>query len=354
MPHHGRRRSRTTIAGITALTALAVLVPWAPRARAGDDTPDDSSPLEHIDPALAATVEAAPSDASRVAVEVVTSDTTAARAQVRALAGTITGSIPGEVLQVSIAAGQVEALAAAPAVQTVRQPLIANRPVTQQIEFGPVTGQNVGVINAEAWHTAGITGAGVKVGIVDFFDLSLWNPAEHGPLPDPSHRMCLDTSGSAFCPITNGPRRRSTASPSPRSSATWHPTSNCSSPRSAPRATCGSRSTGSPTTESRSSPARWAPPTTGRATAPARWRRSSITPPLGASPGSTRPATTLRARTAGSATASTETDTWTSAPGPDGRHRAATRAPHEHCGRRPPASGSTACAGPTGPWHRRR
>ena len=41
----------------------------------------------------------------------------------------------------------------------------------------------------------------MKVGIVDFFDLSLWNPAEHGPLPDAAHRMCLDTSGLGLLPI---------------------------------------------------------------------------------------------------------------------------------------------------------
>jgi hypothetical protein len=38
------------------------------------------------------------------------------------------------------------------------------------------------------------------VGIIDFFNLALWNASEQGPLPDHEHRMCLDTSGSGFCP----------------------------------------------------------------------------------------------------------------------------------------------------------
>lgn len=203
MPPYGRRRSRsrTTVAGLATLGVLASLAPLTPKVSAAES----AGPLEQTDPALAADVESAPSDTTRIPVEIVTSDPTAARAQVRALAGTITGSVPGEVLQVSIPAGNVEALAVAPAVQTVRRPLIANRPVHPRTEFGPVVGQNVAVINAGAWHTAGITGAGVKVGIVDFFDLSLWNPAEHGPLPDASHRMCLDTSGSGFCPSSGVP-----------------------------------------------------------------------------------------------------------------------------------------------------
>jgi hypothetical protein len=84
----------------------------------------------------------------------------------------------------------------------VRRPLIANRPVATRGELGPITGQNVAIINASAWHAAGITGAGVRVGIVDFFDLSLWKPAENGPVPDAAHRLCIDNSGSGFCPST--------------------------------------------------------------------------------------------------------------------------------------------------------
>ena len=51
-------------------------------------------------------------------------------------------------------------------------------------DLGPVTGEQVAVTNAAAWHAAGIRGAGVKVGVIDFFDVErYWNPSEHGPLP---------------------------------------------------------------------------------------------------------------------------------------------------------------------------
>lgn len=52
-------------------------------------------------------------------------------------------------------------------------------------EFGPVTGEAVAITGADAWHTAGIDGAGVRIGVIDFFDTKYWNPDEHGPLPQP-------------------------------------------------------------------------------------------------------------------------------------------------------------------------
>ena len=52
------------------------------------------------------------------------------------------------------------------------------------VEFGPLTGGEVAITNADAWHAAGIDGTGVKVGVIDFFDVtSFWNEAEHGPRP---------------------------------------------------------------------------------------------------------------------------------------------------------------------------
>ncbi len=38
---------------------------------------------------------------------------------------------------------------------------------------------------------AGITGT-TRVGIVDFFDLAVWNPSENGPVPDAAHQFCPD------------------------------------------------------------------------------------------------------------------------------------------------------------------
>lgn len=50
--------------------------------------------------------------------------------------------------------------------------------------FGPTAGSEVAITNAAAWHAAGIDGSGIKVGVIDFFDVTrFWNVAEHGPTP---------------------------------------------------------------------------------------------------------------------------------------------------------------------------
>lgn len=51
-------------------------------------------------------------------------------------------------------------------------------------EFGPTESAAVELTNAGAWHDAGYDGTGVKVGVIDFFDIPMyWKPAEHGPVP---------------------------------------------------------------------------------------------------------------------------------------------------------------------------
>ncbi len=197
MPPAGGGRRRTFI-------AILIVTTLAPTGGQGHSVvrAADGDGIEITDPGLIDAIESSSDGTSRVVVEVVTGDTSAARAQLRPLAGIVTGWITDELLQVSIPVGQLQRLAAAADVQTVRRPLIANRPVTATVERGPITGQNVAAINASAWHAAGIAGAGVKIGIVDFFDLSLWKPAENGAVPDAAHRLCIDNSGSGFCPST--------------------------------------------------------------------------------------------------------------------------------------------------------
>ncbi|MCB1000250.1 MAG: S8 family serine peptidase [Acidimicrobiales bacterium] len=171
------------------------------RADAGPTVGD----LDQVtDPALLAELADAP-PSERVVVEVVTDDVAGARADAIELGGVIVGSVPGEVVQVSLAASRVDDLAAADDAQVVRKPLMANRPVTGSVDLGPVTGENVAVTQAAAWHAQGLRGAGVRIGIVDFFDLTLWDPAEQGPNPAAAGRaFCLDTSGSAFCSSASG------------------------------------------------------------------------------------------------------------------------------------------------------
>jgi len=203
----GARPLARTCVAIALATVLAA--PGTAAATPSDDGPATNGG-EITDPALLDELaDAAPGD--RVVVEVLTDDVAGARAAAKALGGVVTGSVPGEVVQVSIAASRVDELAAVDDADGLRRPLIANRPVTgliessgsasddPRLELGPVTGENIAVTDAKAWHDAGIRGAGVRIGIVDFFDLTLWNPVEHGPLPPAGRRFCLDSSNSGFC-----------------------------------------------------------------------------------------------------------------------------------------------------------
>jgi hypothetical protein len=60
--------------------------------------------------------------------------------------------------------------------------------------FGPTTGGEVAITNAATWHAAGIDGTGVKIGVIDFFDVAKhWNVTEHGPMPVAGvTAMCLN------------------------------------------------------------------------------------------------------------------------------------------------------------------
>ena len=60
--------------------------------------------------------------------------------------------------------------------------------------FGPTTGSEVALTGADAWHAAGIDGTGIRVGVIDFFDASMyWDISEHGPVPIPGvTAICLD------------------------------------------------------------------------------------------------------------------------------------------------------------------
>ena len=191
----GVRQGMAAVA-VAASTCLAVVTPAdvsaAPPAPAGSIADD-----ELTDPSLLVELDTA-SAGERVVVEVLTDDPVGARSTAISLGGVITGSVPGEVLQVSIAASRVDDLLDLAGADDVRLGRIANRPVTQielqqlqRSEFGTFAGENIDAIDANLWHEAGIRG-GVRVGIIDFFDRSLWNPGEHGEWPE-ERRFCLDT-----------------------------------------------------------------------------------------------------------------------------------------------------------------
>jgi hypothetical protein len=128
----------------------------------------------------------------------------AAIAAVGAAGGAVRAAAPGGVVLADVPASQVAVIDEATA-GYVRAPLMVDarpagerpageRPAGERpMQFGPTTGGAASTVGAAAWHAAGLRGGGVKVGIVDFFDVSLyWNTAEMGPNPVAAgHARCI-------------------------------------------------------------------------------------------------------------------------------------------------------------------
>ena len=97
-------------------------------------------------------------DDVRAVLETVPGGAPEAQAEVTSLGGTVESRYGGLVQQL-VPPGSLEELSQDPAVQRVRPPL---RPVPDSVD-----GQEVGALNATPWQAAGVTGAGVKLGIID-------------------------------------------------------------------------------------------------------------------------------------------------------------------------------------------
>ncbi len=129
-------------------------------------------------------------------------------ALVEALGGTVDGSVPGEVVEALVPADRLVELEAAPGVESVRPPLLANAlldstPSAPTELVGPIVGEEIAKTKANLWHAAGTTGAGVKVGVVDYFDNGAWSSAQStGEVPTPADTFCR-WYGSA-CDIWTG------------------------------------------------------------------------------------------------------------------------------------------------------
>ena len=114
------------------------------------------------------------------------------------LGGQINGQAGTNELQALVPYRSLVRLEHDPGILSVRVPLLANEPVRlsdgpvkRSASFASVVGEEVSKTNASSWQAAGITGAGVKVGIVDFFDQAAWSSAENaGEVPSPSGVFC--------------------------------------------------------------------------------------------------------------------------------------------------------------------
>ena len=119
------------------------------------------------------------------------------------LGGTVTGVAPGTVVQAKVPIAVLTNLQSTPGVDFLRRPVNVNvRPATIAVpQAGPVTTEAVSVMKADAWHQAGRTGAGVKVGIIDFFNAEKWDAqARSGEVPAVAGTFCIK-HGVATCAV---------------------------------------------------------------------------------------------------------------------------------------------------------
>jgi len=125
------------------------------------------------------------------------------RSVITDLGGTVEGEIEG-LVQALVPFDRLVALESHDGVQFVRPPLEANVPILPPSDEAAApqngsstVGEEVAKSNADAWHAAGYTGAGVNVGIVDGFDGTLWSNAQAaGELPTATGTFC-QCDGSA-------------------------------------------------------------------------------------------------------------------------------------------------------------
>jgi hypothetical protein len=138
-------------------------------------------------------------EGERVLVEVLyTGEAAGARRQIEDAGGIVNGEAGTSLLQAMVPFRNLVSLEGATGIASIRLPVVANQPIgqpdTQAGSGGSasvVAGQELTKTNATAWLADGITGAGVKVGIIDFFDQSAWNAAQAaGELPLPAGTFC--------------------------------------------------------------------------------------------------------------------------------------------------------------------
>ena len=163
----------------------------------------DGASIEHLDRlALAITVEILNTSAGEL---------TSALHAVAAVGGTVVATAPSRVMLARVPAVSVGDLVGELGGRIRRPVRLDVRPEQPNPEFfGPTSGSEVDITNADDWHAAGLTGAGVKVGVVDFFDVNAyWNVGEMGPAPIANvTARCLsegvDCSGEFFDGIDSG------------------------------------------------------------------------------------------------------------------------------------------------------
>ena len=146
--------------------------------------------------------------------------TDALTAIVEAAGGTVNGSIEGVLVQARVPADRLAALEARPEVDYVSTPGRVDIPQdedqgssrdgrdggTQTGQgLGPRLGEHVGVTAAGAWHTAGVRGAGVKIGIIDGYGSAWATSQAAGEVPAPAGMICRIEGTNCDSVMLTGP-----------------------------------------------------------------------------------------------------------------------------------------------------
>lgn len=147
-------------------------------------------------------------DGDRIRVEVAFDDEAAARAAVDAAGGADVVTIVDGLLAADVPADEVAALQADPAVSTVSLPVALTAPPESTVAPTQTAGSKGGDVydktQVQRWHDIGLTGAGVSVGIVDYFDRETWRDARRkSEVPDASGTFCR--WGGRTCNVYDSP-----------------------------------------------------------------------------------------------------------------------------------------------------
>jgi hypothetical protein len=157
------------------------------------------------------------SSTDSVVVEVVfrPGDGDEARGAVARFGGEPEGTIPGQLVQARVPVSALTAIEDDPAVRYVRPPNDYAEPAGSQEDSlepvsartGPNLGEQVQKTNAAAWHAAGITGNGIKVGIIDSFNSSAYDAAvDAGEIPAASGTFCRVNGSDCSSTMFTGDR----------------------------------------------------------------------------------------------------------------------------------------------------
>jgi Ca2+-binding RTX toxin-like protein len=208
------------LAGLLALaSACLLLLAVGASAQTSPGKPPSTVPLgsgalreavELLERGLPARPGVDVDESGRIRVEAVhTLSAAAMRALIVAHGGIVEGEVPGVLTQARVPFDELVDLEREPGVDYLRPPLVTNVPNLVSKARTPdgrarstvlIVGEEVAKTNADDWHAAGFTGAGVKVGIVDLFGSAYWDDAQAaGEVPAPAGTICR--ANGASCSI---------------------------------------------------------------------------------------------------------------------------------------------------------